>query len=115
MINFGVIYNKNIVGGFDCICATGYEGALCEVEANECLSNPCQNEAKCQDQVNIIIRFCFCGDPGGVGGDDPLVFMKGTVMKLSPIKVLILRAHSLMQVVLCIFLLQTPLWAKFAI
>ena len=36
----------NFVDYFECTCAEGYTGALCEADINECASNPCQNEAR---------------------------------------------------------------------
>ena len=41
------------VAGYVCLCYPGYEGDNCEVNINECSSNPCLNSADCNDQVNI--------------------------------------------------------------
>lgn len=34
---------------FQCGCATGWQGMFCQVEINECASNPCLNDATCVD------------------------------------------------------------------
>ncbi|KAG5834970.1 hypothetical protein ANANG_G00267170 [Anguilla anguilla] len=50
--------------GADCTCSPGYAGDRCELEADECESNPCLNGGTCLDQFN---RFqCVCV-PGFIG------------------------------------------------
>ena len=49
---------------FDCECAPGFKGTLCEIDINECESDPCQNGATCQDQINGYICECFPGFSG---------------------------------------------------
>jgi protein crumbs len=40
------------VAAFKCICTSGFQGALCETEINECeLITPCANNATCVDLV----------------------------------------------------------------
>lgn len=34
------------------ICVSGFEGTYCEVNSDECISHPCQNEGLCVDGVN---------------------------------------------------------------
>jgi len=41
-----------------CVCAAGYEGELCEINTDECASNPCLNNGKCVDGVNKY--YCVC-------------------------------------------------------
>ena len=37
-------------GGFECNCKTGYEGKYCEIDSDDCASNPCQGEGSfCYD------------------------------------------------------------------
>ena len=36
----------------------GYEDDVCQTEINECLSNPCQNNASCIDQINGYMCAC---------------------------------------------------------
>lgn len=38
--------------GFECYCKPGYAGELCDINFNECLSNPCVNNGTCQDGIN---------------------------------------------------------------
>ncbi len=40
----------------------GYEGQNCEIETNECQSQPCQNGAKCIDGKGNFSFLCT-GDP----------------------------------------------------
>ena len=50
---------------FDCICAPGYTGTICETEINECiLYSPCENGGGCSDRVNGYE--CTCA-PGWTG------------------------------------------------
>jgi len=41
-----------------CVCAPGYEGDLCEINTDECASNPCLNNGRCVDGVNKY--HCVC-------------------------------------------------------
>lgn len=34
-----------------CQCSLGFTGHLCEIQVNECESNPCQNNGQCHDLV----------------------------------------------------------------
>ncbi|POI33432.1 hypothetical protein CIB84_002816 [Bambusicola thoracicus] len=47
-----------------CICKTGYEGTYCEVNSDECISHPCQNEGLCVDGVNSYRCSCQHGFTG---------------------------------------------------
>lgn len=49
---------------FSCTCLTGYTGSLCEVNYNECGSNPCQNGGICADGVNAYLCVCKSGFSG---------------------------------------------------
>lgn len=46
-------------GGISCICDNGYTGAVCDLNIDECLSEPCKNQGLCKDQVNDYK--CECG------------------------------------------------------
>ena len=51
--------------GFDCNCYPGYVGALCQIDINECYSNPCQNGGICSEPYpNMYL--CTC--PGNYQG-----------------------------------------------
>ncbi|PWA25825.1 hypothetical protein CCH79_00001550, partial [Gambusia affinis] len=41
-----------------------FQGSLCEIDTNECGSNPCQNHGKCVDQVNGYRCDCQMGFSG---------------------------------------------------
>ncbi|KAH3806534.1 hypothetical protein DPMN_134857 [Dreissena polymorpha] len=41
----GICYNG--AGTYSCKCARGWTGKNCEIDVNECLQQPCQNDATC--------------------------------------------------------------------
>ncbi|XP_065815558.1 protein eyes shut homolog [Labrus bergylta] len=47
-----------------CRCPAGFEGSWCEIDTNECSSNPCQNQGHCADRVNSY----SCDCKGGFSG-----------------------------------------------
>ena len=49
--------------GYTCTCAPGWEGTNCDVEVDECASNPCVN-GDCADQVNAFECLCYPGWEG---------------------------------------------------
>ncbi|XP_041470036.1 fibropellin-1-like [Lytechinus variegatus] len=49
---------------FECVCPSGFKGQMCEIDINECESNPCQNGATCKDLVNKYRCHCFPGYMG---------------------------------------------------
>ena len=44
-------------GNFSCNCEAGWTGQRCDVDIDECASQPCQNNATCTDKVRIIHIF----------------------------------------------------------
>ncbi|XP_070564497.1 uncharacterized protein [Ptychodera flava] len=46
--------------GYGCNCPSGFEGVYCEVNINECESNPCAENFTCVDQVDHYM--CHCGN-----------------------------------------------------
>nr|XP_020458752.1 protein eyes shut homolog isoform X2 [Monopterus albus] len=47
-----------------CRCPAGFEGSWCEIDTNECSSNPCQNQGDCVDRVNSYSCNCKMGFSG---------------------------------------------------
>lgn len=43
-----------------CICEDGYDGKYCEINIDDCASNPCMNNATCVDGINRY--HCLCQD-----------------------------------------------------
>ena len=51
-------------GGYSCTCNSGWSGTHCESNIDECLSNPCQNNATCNDKTNGFECVCTPGFEG---------------------------------------------------
>ncbi|XP_074532634.1 protein eyes shut homolog [Halichoeres trimaculatus] len=51
-------------GTASCRCPAGFEGSWCEIDTNECSSNPCQNQGDCVDRVNSFSCDCKMGFSG---------------------------------------------------
>ncbi|XP_061593558.1 sushi, nidogen and EGF-like domain-containing protein 1 isoform X1 [Cololabis saira] len=49
---------------YTCSCLAGFTGRRCQINVDECASNPCQNGGACKDQINGF--FCEC-PPGYTG------------------------------------------------
>jgi Notch-like protein len=54
-----VVYVPN--DAYHCECADGWEGENCEVNSNECASEPCQNGAECVDLIFSFTCTCVAG------------------------------------------------------
>lgn len=50
--------------GFRCLCEAGYAGSLCEVDINDCDSDPCLNGGICIDGVDTFKCQCLSGKTG---------------------------------------------------
>ncbi|XP_052808441.1 fibropellin-1-like isoform X2 [Mya arenaria] len=53
----------NLLNGYTCTCADGFEGTNCEINIDDCNNSPCQNGA-CEDQVNGYTCNCDAGWAG---------------------------------------------------
>ncbi|GAB1598157.1 protein crumbs-like [Argonauta hians] len=49
---------------FECICPVGFTGKTCDININECVSNPCKNNATCIDGINSYKCQCVNGTKG---------------------------------------------------
>lgn len=53
------------INSYACICeGTGFEGTHCEINIDECATNPCVNNATCIDLINDYSCNCFDGYGG---------------------------------------------------
>lgn len=63
-----VLFAPRIEFSYECDCVLGTAGELCDVNFDDCYSNPCQFGGQCTDQVNGFS--CDCSDGrGGVTCD----------------------------------------------
>jgi hypothetical protein len=44
---------------YTCSCLEGYTGQFCELEMDECGSNPCRNNGTCKDLFNDFLCSCI--------------------------------------------------------
>lgn len=61
-----VLLAPRIEFGYECECVPGTSGEYCEINFNDCYSNPCLYGAQCTDEVNGF----SCDCPEGRGGQD---------------------------------------------
>ncbi|XP_013397946.1 neurogenic locus notch homolog protein 2 [Lingula anatina] len=53
----------NLVGSFRCSCTSGFQGARCEADQNECLNNPCTSGSTCRNSYGGFHCDCPYGFP----------------------------------------------------
>eukprot|EP00058_Branchiostoma_floridae_P004762 XP_002590250.1 hypothetical protein BRAFLDRAFT_132333 [Branchiostoma floridae] len=51
-------------GTYSCSCIPGFTGMNCETNMDDCVPDPCQNGARCEDQVNDYVCHCLPGFTG---------------------------------------------------
>ena len=52
------------MNAYQCTCVGGYSGKECNVDINECASNPCTNGGQCVDHINAYSCSCRPGFTG---------------------------------------------------
>ncbi|KAJ8044486.1 Protein jagged-1a [Holothuria leucospilota] len=60
----GKCISLNEDGDFKCACSSGYVGAYCHENVNDCLSSPCYNGGTCVDGLNFFQCVCPLGWEG---------------------------------------------------
>ncbi|XP_072518295.1 protein crumbs homolog 2a isoform X2 [Salminus brasiliensis] len=60
----GWTFSYATAAGYVCHCQPGYSGQNCSVDVDECVSEPCQNEGRCEDRVNGYTCVCMDGYTG---------------------------------------------------
>uniref|UniRef100_A0A3B4AQ58 Sushi, nidogen and EGF-like domain-containing protein 1 n=1 Tax=Periophthalmus magnuspinnatus TaxID=409849 RepID=A0A3B4AQ58_9GOBI len=65
-LNGGQCIDDCITGNpsFTCSCLAGFTGRRCQIDVNECASNPCQNGGTCEDLINSFVCQCLPGYTG---------------------------------------------------
>lgn len=61
-INDGTCFDR--VNGFDCLCATGWQGPQCQLNTDECSGRPCVHAHSCKDLLGDYTCICQNGWTG---------------------------------------------------
>ncbi|XP_053708828.1 sushi, nidogen and EGF-like domain-containing protein 1 isoform X2 [Synchiropus splendidus] len=67
-LNGGRCIDDCITGNrsFTCSCLAGFTGRRCQINVDECASQPCQNGGTCEDQINSFTCHCPSGFTGAL-------------------------------------------------
>ncbi|XP_049467956.1 LOW QUALITY PROTEIN: protein jagged-2 [Panthera uncia] len=58
-------------GNFSCVCDSGFTGAYCHENIDDCLGQPCRNGGTCIDEVDAFRCFCPSGWEGELCDTNP--------------------------------------------
>ncbi|XP_020782374.1 protein crumbs homolog 2a [Boleophthalmus pectinirostris] len=87
-LNDGICHDG--LWGANCTCMPGFTGIRCEMEINECESNPCRNGGSCLDHFNMFVCECPSGFSGPTCDTNKLAHKQGVPWLLVAIPLLCL-------------------------
>lgn len=67
-LNDATCINKQ--GSFSCLCPSGWEGSLCNLDIDECKDSPCMNKAACENNEGSFTCTCLNGWEGSLCDQD---------------------------------------------
>ena len=66
-MRFSCFSCEDLVATFQCNCLSGFGGDLCDLDIDECVSEPCLNGGACLNLVGEFQCNCASGFSGRVG------------------------------------------------
>ena len=71
----------NLVGGYECNCTGPWFGDRCELDGDQCASDPCRNGATCVDRILSFVCQCVHGYEGKLFLRSGMVLVKKKLKK----------------------------------